>query len=69
MHPLYKTMIGTAVLGGVLLALGGVFAHDEHGVKWILGGIGWFGFLLCAVVLVALVLVALGRSVRRRIAA
>jgi hypothetical protein len=69
MHPLYKTMIATAVLGGALLALGGVFSGDEHGVKWILGGIGWFGFLACALVLIVLVLAALGRSVRRRIVA
>jgi len=69
MHPLYKTMIGTAVLGGALLALSAVFADDNHGVEWILGGIGWFGFLVCALALVGLVLVALGRSVRRRIVA
>jgi len=69
MHPLYKIMIGTAVLGGVLLTLSGVFAHQQHGVEWILGGIGWFGFLFCALALIVLVLVALGRSMRRRIVA
>ena len=69
MHPLYKTMIGTVATGGVLLALSAVFAHNEHGAKWILGGIGWFGFLLCTLTLIILALAALGRGLKRKITA
>lgn len=69
MNPLYKTMIGTAGLGAVLLAMSAVFKNDEHGIKWVLGGIGWFGFMLCALTLVVLALVALGRSVLGRTSA
>jgi hypothetical protein len=64
--PLYKTMIGTAGLGAMLLALSAVFENDEHGIKWVLGGIGWFGFMICVLALILLALVALGRSVLRR---
>ncbi len=63
---LYKTMGGIGVLAVVLLALGYPFRNDEHGVRWVLGGIGWFGFLLCVVALIVLALVALGRTVLRR---
>jgi len=34
----------------------------------VLGGIGWFGFLICVLTLIVLALVALGRSVFRRTA-
>jgi hypothetical protein len=61
-----KAMLGTAVLGAVLLAVSYPFRDDEHGVRWVLGGIGWFGFLLCMLALIVLALVALGRSVFRR---
>src|SRR6185312_10768383 len=61
-----KTMLGTAVLGAVLLAVSYPFRDDEHGVRWVLGGIGWFSFLLCMLALIVLALVALGRSVFRR---
>jgi len=64
-----KAMLGTAVLGAVLLAVSYPFRDDEHGVRWVLGGIGWFGFLLCMLVLIVLAVVALGRSVFRRAAA
>jgi hypothetical protein len=65
MRPLYKLMIGLVVLGGCLLVLGGVFA-DSHGFEGVLGGIGWFGFLLCALTLILIVLFALGRSLARK---
>ncbi|HEX7083556.1 MAG TPA: hypothetical protein VF186_05545 [Gaiellaceae bacterium] len=64
-----KAMVGTAVLGAILLAGSYPFRDDEHGVRWVLGGIGWFGFLLCAVALIVLALVALGRGLFRRAAA
>jgi hypothetical protein len=66
---IYKAMAAIAVLAVLLLAEGYPFRNDEHGVKWILGGIGWFGFLLCVVALIVLALVALGRSIRHRTSA
>jgi len=67
MNPLYKTMIAVAGVGAGLFALSGVFA-DAHGAEGVLGGIGWFGFLICVLTLIVLALVALGRSVFRRTA-
>jgi len=32
----------------------------------VLGGIGWFGFLLCVLALIVLALATLGRTVFRR---
>ena len=46
-----------------------VFKDDDHGVRWVLGGIGWFGFLLCVLALIVLALAALGRSILRRTSA
>jgi hypothetical protein len=65
MRPLYKLMIAIAVIAVPLFVLGGVFA-DAHGFTGVLGGIGWFGFLLCVVALIVLALAALGRGVYRR---
>jgi multisubunit Na+/H+ antiporter MnhB subunit len=65
---LYKTMGTIAVLAIVLLFGSYPFRNDEHGVRWVLGGIGWFGFLACALALVALALVALARGLRGRTA-
>jgi hypothetical protein len=66
MSNITKTMLGVTALGAVLFVLSGVFKDDKHGVKWVLGGIGWFGFLLCLATLIVLALVALGRGVYRR---
>ena len=66
---LYKTMGGVAALAVLLLLLGYPFRNDDHGIRWILGGIGWFGFLACVVVLIVLALFALGRGVFRRTSA
>ena len=60
-----KTMIATAVLGAVLLAASYPFRNDEHGVRWVLGGIGWFGFLLTTLLLIVVAVTALVRSRRR----
>ncbi len=58
-------MIGLAVLAVPLFVMGGVW-DQAHGVTGVLGGIGWFGFLLCALALVVLALYALGRGLFRR---
>jgi hypothetical protein len=63
--PIYKAMLGAATLGGILLVLSGVFDH-ANGFEGTLGNVGWVGFLLCALTLIVLALVALGRSVFRR---
>jgi hypothetical protein len=63
---LYKAMGGVGILAVALLLLAYPFRNDEHGVRWVLGGIGWFGFLICVVALIVLALAALGRGIRRR---
>lgn len=68
MNPLHKTMIGAAGLGAALLVLSGIF-KDAHGFEGVLGGIGWYGFMLCVLALIVLSLVALGRGVFRRTSA
>ncbi|HET7137839.1 MAG TPA: hypothetical protein VFI04_05755 [Gaiellaceae bacterium] len=68
MRPLYKLMIGIAVLAVPLLVISGIW-DDAHGFTGVLGGIGWFGFLLCMLVLIVLALYALGRGVVRRTSA
>jgi hypothetical protein len=65
MRPLHKFMIGTAVIAVPLLALSGVY-DTAHGFKGVLGGIGWFGFLLCVLALIVLTVYALGRGIYRR---
>jgi hypothetical protein len=47
----------------VLFAMSGVF-KNAGGLEGVLGGIGWFGFLLCALVLVVWGIVAFVRSRR-----
>lgn len=52
----------------VLFIMSGVF-KNSHGFKGALGGIGWFGFLLCMLVLIVWGVVALVRSRRSTAAA
>jgi hypothetical protein len=66
---IYKAMGGIGILAIVLVAGSYPFRDDTHGVRWVLGGIGWFGFLLCVLALIVLALVALGRGVFRRTSA
>ena len=42
--------------------MSGVF-KDSHGFKGVLGGIGWFGFLLCVLLLIIWGVVACARWV------
>ena len=53
-------------LAVVLFIMSGVF-KDSHGFKGVLGGIGWFGFLLCMLALFVWGVVALVRSRRRTV--
>ena len=57
-----------AVVGAVLFILGWVFADADHGVREVLGGIGWFGFWLCVLAMLVIAVVWFVR-VRRRPAA
>jgi hypothetical protein len=58
------------ILGGLfaldlcLFALSGIppFRNAKHGIKDVVGGIGWFGFLLTTLVLVVFSVVLLVRS-------
>jgi uncharacterized membrane protein len=68
MRPLYKLMLGIAVLAVPLLVMSGIW-DNANGFTGVLGGIGWFGFLLCVLALIVLSLYALGRGIARRTSA
>lgn len=53
-------------LGIVLFVLSGVFQNDRRGIKWVLGGIGWFGFLLCVLLLIVWAIVTVAQNRRTR---
>ncbi len=61
----WRGAVAIVVLGVVLFVLAGVF-QDSHGFKGVLGGIGWFGFLLCVLLLIVWGVVALVQSRRSR---
>jgi hypothetical protein len=52
-----RPLIAAVVLGAILCALSYVFQDDDHGVAAVLGGIGWFGFLLCLLVVLVLLII------------
>jgi hypothetical protein len=64
----YKLLSGLFALDVALFVLAGVpaFKHAHHGVKWAIGGIGWFGGLLCTLVLIVLALATLVQHARGR---
>jgi len=68
MAKLYRTMIALFVTAAVLIGISGIPAlrNAHHGWKWLAGGIGWFGGMLCALVLIVLALYALVRAARAR---
>jgi hypothetical protein len=68
MKGIYKLMASLFVLDVCLFALSGIPALKDakHGVKWVLGGVGWFGGLLVAVALIVLAIVAIVRAARSR---
>ena len=59
-----RILVGLFALDVCLFALSGIpaFRNATHGVKEVVGGIGWFGFLLTSLVLVVSSAVLLVRS-------
>jgi protein-S-isoprenylcysteine O-methyltransferase Ste14 len=61
--------IVVAIVGAILFPLGEVGQNDgglwANGPEWI-GATGWFGFLLCLLLLVVIAVVALARTVISR---
>jgi flagellar biogenesis protein FliO len=68
MSKLYRTMIALFVAAAALIGISGIPAlkNADHGWKWILGGIGWFGGLLLALAVIVLALYALARVAASR---
>ena len=64
MKNLSKKIVGLVVLGAALFAVSGIFKNDDEGWRWIVGGIGWFGFLICVLSVLVLGVVAFRRSRR-----
>jgi hypothetical protein len=58
-----RTLKYLAALTAVLFAVGAVIG-DDRDVLWIVDDIVWFGFLLCAVLLIVLSAGVLARSLK-----
>jgi hypothetical protein len=71
MKGIYKLLATLFVLDVCLLVLSGLPGTKDatHGYKWVLGGIGWFGFMVTTVALVAVAVTALVRRGRRTVSA
>ena len=61
---LSKKIVGLVVLGAALFVVSGIFKNDDDGWRWIAGGIGWFGFLICVLSVLVLGVVAFRRRHR-----
>lgn len=68
MSKLYRAMIALIVTAATLIGISGIPAlkNADHGWKWVLGGIGWFGGLLLALAVIVLALYALARAAAAR---
>jgi len=62
---LRKLALGDAAVAILLFVLAALFADADSGVTSVLGAIGWFGFWLCLLVMLALSVVTLVRLLRR----
>jgi hypothetical protein len=64
----YALLAKLVVLNIALFAMSGVPAlkNADGGWKEVLGGIGWFGGVICAFVLIVLATVTLIQGIRRR---
>ena len=58
-----KTLKYLAAVTAVLFAVGALIGEDND-VLWIVDDIVWFGFLLCAVLLIVLTVAVLVRGLR-----
>jgi uncharacterized membrane protein YbhN (UPF0104 family) len=54
-----RPLIALVLLGAICFGVAAIFQDDDHGVAGVLGAIGWFGFLLCTLGVI-LLLVAWG---------
>ena len=64
---LYVTMAGLLVLGAVLIGISGIPRFKNgNGLDGVIGGIGWFGGLLCILAFLVLGAIAVVRAVRGR---
>ena len=68
MSKLYRSMLVLFVAAAVMIGISGIPAlkNADHGWKWILGGVGWFGGLLCALAVIVLAVYALVRAAGAR---
>jgi hypothetical protein len=68
MSKLYRTMIALFVVSAALIGISGIPAlkKADHGWKWVLGGIGWFGGVVVALAVIVLALYALARAAASR---
>lgn len=68
MSKLYRMMIALFVTAAALIGISGIPAlkNADHGWKWVLGGIGWFGGLLLALAVIVLALYTLARAAAAR---
>jgi len=64
MKNLSKKIAVLVGLGAALLVASGIFKNDDDGWRWIAGGIGWFGFLVCVLSVLVLGVVAFVRRGR-----
>ena len=58
-----------AIVGVVLFILAWTFSDADHGIKYVLGGIGWFGFWICVLAMIVIGVVWFVRARRRPAAA
>jgi hypothetical protein len=58
-----------AIVGVVLFILAWAFSDADHGIKYVLGGIGWFGFWICVLAMIVIGVVRFVRARRRPAAA
>ena len=65
----WRFPVVVAILGVILFVIAGIIGQHPHGTfKNVLGGIGWFGFLICVLVLILWAITFGVRSARRRTA-
>ena len=63
----WRFPIAVAVLGAILFVIAAILGQHPHGTfKNVLGGIGWFGFLICVLALILWAIYAVVASLRSR---